>query len=124
MALAVFTSEHSCAISDGFSIAYTRQGGFLMGAVGSMAWGRSGPGTLADASCQDRPETTGREDCAAGGPGLRPVPLPIPCPSGMVVTDHSPAPSPLLVLQALGVLSSNPDHFVPQLVLWSQISAL
>lgn len=58
------------------SIASTRRGGFLTGAVGSTAWGRSGPGTLADASCQDRPETTGREDCAAGGPGLRPVPHP------------------------------------------------
>lgn len=59
----------------------------------------------------------------AQGCVLYPTP-PIPCPPGLVVTDPFPAPSSLLVLQALGVWSSNSDHFVPQLVLWSQISPL
>lgn len=49
-----------------------------MGVTGSMAWGR--PGTSADASCQDHPDTTGREDCVAGGPGMCPVPPPQPVP--------------------------------------------
>lgn len=65
-----------------------------MGAVGSMAWGRSGPGTLADASCQDHPETTGREDCVAGAQGCVLSLPPFPCPPGVVVTDCSPAPAP------------------------------
>ena len=57
---------------------------------GSRPQGRSGPGTLADASCQDHPETTGSEDCVAGGPGLCSVPPPSPCPPG----GHSPLPCP------------------------------
>lgn len=63
------------------------------GGGGSRPRGRSGPGTLADASCQDHPETTGREDCVAGGPGLRPVPPPKSLFS-WGGTTHSLAPGP------------------------------
>lgn len=83
------------------SIASTRRGGFLTGAVGSTAWGRSGPGTLADASCQDRPETTGREDCAAGGPGLRPVPHP-PNSLSSWTGGHKPLSCPKLPFSPTG----------------------